>query len=58
MKKFLSKITILVCMTMFESYGSESDDDSDSNRSDYASSLCSVLSKLNRSCRIRSFDTL
>jgi len=35
MKKFSSEITILVCMTTFQSYGSssESDDDSDSNRS-------------------------
>jgi len=32
-KIFLNKITVLVCIITFESYGSESDDDSDSNRS-------------------------
>src|SRR6218665_3668056 len=41
MKNFESKITALVRMTTFESYGSSSD--SDSNRSGSALSLCSAI---------------
>jgi len=43
MQHFLNKITVLVCMTMFENNGSSSDDNSDSNRSCSESSLRSVM---------------
>jgi len=50
MKKFLCKITVLMCVTQcvttFESYGflSKSDEDSDSTRSGSVSFLSSLLS--------------
>ena len=45
MNKFSSEITVLVCMTPFESYGSslESGYDSYPNRSDPVSSLSSAM---------------
>jgi len=43
----LSKVTVLVCITTFETSdpSSESDDDSDSRRSGSATSLCLFLTK-------------
>jgi len=43
MEKFLSKITVIVCITTFQVYGSSSESDYDSNRSGSALSVCFVM---------------